>query len=568
MPEEAKTELTFKDYVAIGRRRSVLFFMIAAPILTLAVALAFGLPPLYQSSGTLLAEGSEVPDYVVRSTVPQLPDERVRLITDRVLTDENLSRIVAENDLYPERAADGDPADAIKALRRHLSVKAEDPKLLQDVIGADENTIAFTVGFTHNSPSVAEAVARDVVGLYITENQKAQQQLAGETRDFLAEQSKRLEKEIAETEAKLAKFKNEHANSLPELSNMNMQLLDRTQRDIETNDAEIRDLRQRVALIQSELTQLSPYATVYDEEGHALLSPADRLKMLQRQYVQQSAIYSQDYPDLIKLRQQIDALSTQTGLPGVDRTILQTELSARLKELETLRQRYGNDHPDVVRLQHAVDNLRDALAKAPAASQTTPVAPPDNPAYIQRQVELRGTQADLDAALARREQLAERLKTLETRLTATPEVQREYQSLTRGYDQLMGQYSDIQSKLRQAEVAVNLEKENKGQRFRVLRSPIVPTFPSQPNRIAILLLGLALAFGAGAAGMAIAEVSDTTVRAPRDVVQFLEIPPLVMIPYIDNDADVRSRRWKRLGLAVMASAWAGITAYFIMNPAG
>jgi hypothetical protein len=68
--------------------------------------------------------------------------------------------------------------------------------------------------------------------------------------------------------------------------------------------------------------------------------------------------------------------------------------------------------------------------------------------------------------------------------------------------------------------------------------------------------------------MAIAEVSDTTVRAPRDIVQFLEIPPLVMIPYIDNDVDVRSRRWKRVGLAVMASAWAGITVFFIMNPAG
>jgi uncharacterized protein involved in exopolysaccharide biosynthesis len=565
MREETKTELTFKDYVAVARRRSVLFFMIAAPILTLAVALAFGLPPLYQSSGTLLAEGSEVPDYVVKSTVPQLPDERVRMITDRVLTDENLGDIIARNDPYPKRS--DDPEAAIRDLRRHLSVKAEDPKLLQDVIGADENTIAFTVGYTHGSPSTAQAVARDVVALYITENQKAQQQLAAETRDFLAEQSRRLEKEMAAKEAELAKFKNEHSDSLPELSNMNMQLLDRTQRDIETNDGEIRDLRQRVALMQSQLAQMSPYATITDEQGHPILSPADRLKVLQRQYVQDSAIYSQDYPDLVKLRRQIDALSSQTGLPGVDRSILQTELSARQKELETSRQRYGNDHPDVIRLQRAVDNLRAALAKAPA-TRTAAVAPPDNPTYISTQVELKGAQADLDAALARREELSKRLSSLESRLTSTPEVEREYQSLTRGYQQLVQQYADIQGKQRQAEVAVNLERENKGQRFRVLRPPVLPTFPSQPNRIAILMLGLALGLAAGAAGMAIAEVSDATVRAPRDIVQFLEIPPLVMIPYIDNDADVRSRRWKRLGLAVMASAWAGITVYFIMNPAG
>jgi succinoglycan biosynthesis transport protein ExoP len=524
------------------------------------VALAFGLPPRYEYSGTLLAEGSEVPDYVVRPTVPQLPDERVRIITDRVMTDENLRQILADNDPYPNLSGE-DPTAAIKELRHHLSVKAEDPKLLQDVIGANDTTIAFTVSFTHGSPSTSQAIASDLVGLYLTENQKAQQQLASETRDFLAEQSRRLEQEMAEKEAELAKFKNQHADSLPELSNMNMQLLDRTQRDIETNDAEIRDLRQRVALMQSDLGQMSPYATVYDEEGHAILSPADRLKLLQRQYVQESAIYSQDYPDLIKLRRQIDALSTQTGLPGVDRTILQTELDARLRELENDKQRYGNDHPDV-------DNLRSALAKAPPASSTTAVAPPDNPAYIERQVELKGAQADLDAALRRRGELNERLKDLESRLTATPEVEREYQSLTRGYQQLQEQYADIQGKQRQADVAVSLEKENKGQRFRVLRSPLLPTSPSQPNRIAILLLGLALAFAAGAGAAAVAEVSDTTVRAPRDVLQFLEIPPLVMIPYIDNDDDVRSRRWKRLGLAVVFSAWAGITVFFIMNPAG
>jgi uncharacterized protein involved in exopolysaccharide biosynthesis len=184
------------------------------------------------------------------------------------------------------------------------------------------------------------------------------------------------------------------------------------------------------------------------------------------------------------------------------------------------------------------------------------------------QVELKGAQADLEAAIGRREELNQRLENLESRLTATPEVEREYQNLTRGYQQLVQQYADIQGKQREAEIAVNLERENKGQRFRMLRPPVLPTFPSQPNRIAILLLGLALALAAGAGGMAIAEVSDTTIRAPRDVVQFLEIPPLVMIPYIDNDVDVRSRRWKRLGLAVFASAWAGITVFLIMNPAG
>ena len=80
MHEQPNTELALKDYLSIAKRRWLLCFLIAGPSLTVAVALAFGLPPLYESSGTLLVESSEVPDYVVRSTVPSLPDEQVRLI--------------------------------------------------------------------------------------------------------------------------------------------------------------------------------------------------------------------------------------------------------------------------------------------------------------------------------------------------------------------------------------------------------------------------------------------------------------------------------------------------------
>jgi uncharacterized protein involved in exopolysaccharide biosynthesis len=124
------------------------------------------------------------------------------------------------------------------------------------------------------------------------------------------------------------------------------------------------------------------------------------------------------------------------------------------------------------------------------------------------------------------------------------------------------------AKQREAEIAVNLETESKGERFSVLTSPGLPSLPARPNRIAILLLGFVLAFAAAAGAVAIAEVSDSTVRAPRDVHALLEIPPLVMIPYIDNEADLRGRRWKRFAVAATVFAWIGVTAFFIMNPAG
>lgn len=564
MEDKVDTELGFKDYLGIIKRRGMLFFLVAAPILTIALALAFRLPTVYQSAGILLVEESEVPDDMVRSTVANLPEERVRRITERVLTDENLAVIVERHDPYPMR----EPDEAVRELRRNVVTGAEDPALLPSLIAAGPSVIAFHVGFRHSSSDIAHAIADELVSLYTSENQRARQELATGTLTFIQAEAQRLADQIAEREAALADFKSRNAGRLPELADMNMQLLSQTEQDLQAAENEIRSLRQSISLYESELAQLSPYAAVIDENGNQLLSPADQLKMLQRQFVRDSAIYSQDHPDIIRLQREIDALSAQTGLPGMDRPTLESALSARMQELEAVRDRGVTDeHPDIVRLERAVANLRDALANVPrTAPRSTPAAPPDNPVYLQRQVQLDAARTDLQAVLDRRDRLRERHAMLEERLTQTPEVEREYAALTRGLEQLIAQYNEVLSKQQQATMSVNLETENRGDRFSVISSPDQPRRPVQPNRIAILLLGLAFAFMGGGGGVALAETMDTTVRSPRDVSALLEIPPLVMIPYIDNEADTRGRRWKRIAVAASVTAWVSVVAFLVMTP--
>jgi succinoglycan biosynthesis transport protein ExoP len=564
MEDRADTELGLKDYLGILKRRGLLFFLVAVPIFTIALALAFRLPTLYESTGILLVEESEVPDDLVRSTIANLPEERVRRITERVLTEENLRGIVERHDPYPMLS----PDQAVRELRRSVVTGAEDPTLLPSLIAAGPTVIAFHVGVRHPDPELAYAMAEELVSLYTRENQRARQELATETLVFLESEAQRVEQRIAEREAELAEFKRRNAGRLPELSNMNMQLLTQTEQELLAADNEIRTLRERISLLESELAQLSPYAPVMDENGNVMLSPAERLKSLQRQYVRDSAIYSQEHPNIIRLQREIEALSAQTGLPGFDRATLQTVLATREQELRSARERgLTDEHPDIVRLERSVQNLRNQLDGAPAAPPVTASAPPDNPAYLQRQVQLDTARDQLQAVLARRDSLRERLAMLEERLTQTPEVEREYAALTRGLEQLTAQYNDLLSKQQAAAMSVNLESENRGDRFTILDSPDEPRRPVQPNRIAILLLGLAFAFMGGAGSIAMAETMDTTVRSPRDVSSLLEIPPLVMIPYIENEADTRAKRWKRLALAASVTAWVGVVAFLVMVPA-
>ncbi len=567
MSRESELEVGFGDYLGVFKRRSMLFFGVAGAILLLGVIIAYRMPPRFTATGVLLAEEPEVSGQVVHSTVTDYPEERVRVITQRVLTNDNLQKIIDDKHLYPELA--GMPPEARSEFRSHIALSAEDPEILESIMGSTKpvGAMAFSLSFSDPRPLVARDVAKDLVALYLEENQRAREEQATQTIQFLTDESHRLETEIADREKKLADFKTKNAGALPTLALTNMQLLDRAQRDLDAVEQEIRTLRERQALYSSELAQISPQATVLNDQGEPILSPVDRMKMLQRTYAQLSAVYGPGHPDVLKVRRELEALSSSTGLPAFDRDTLQAELAARQDELAAARDKYSESHPDVQRLEKTIAGLKKAIASAGSSKARPPQITPDNPAYIQKNSQLREASVDLQAALQRREELRARLNGLEGRLTTSPEVERDYNTLNRGYQQLVEQYNDTQRKLREAQASLNLEQDSMGERFTVLEQPSMPLSPSEPNRLAVMLLTIVLALGLGAGTVALRERTDATVRHPRDVLAFLDIPPLVAIPYVCNRADIR-RRARRWWLAATAAcAWAATIVFLILTPA-
>jgi polysaccharide biosynthesis transport protein len=566
MADEHESRQPSLDVLEILRRRGALFLWVAAIVVLIGVAVAYRSTPLYASRGVLLAELGSVSESAVRS-VQSRPEAVVRFITQRVLTNDNLEEIVVKNGLYPDLA--GMPVEARGRLRDNLDLSAEDPQILESLLGTTrpEGALAFSVSFTDSSPRIARDVADDLVALYLEENREVRREQAAETIRFLTQEVRRIETEIADREVRLADFKTENAGALPDLADSNMQMLDRVGRDLDAVEQEIRTLRERQSLYTSELTLLSPSATVLNDQGAPVLSPYERLKMLQREYLQMSSVYHPDHPDVQRKRREILALGESTGLPAFDRATLESELQVREDELAAARERYSADHPDVIRLERAVESARKELASAPRTPTTRRMpTTPDNPAYIQREVQLRATTVDLNAALGRREELRARYEDLEKRLQVTPEVEREYSALSRGLEQLVTQYNEIQAEINQAQLALNLEEDPTSERFTVLEQPTVAGSPSSPNRFAVLVLSLAIAVALGAVVVAGAERSDQSVRNAQDIVAYLEMPPLVAIPYVENRIDIKRRARKRLLAASAVSLWISAVFLLVVTP--
>lgn len=522
---EGTTHLS--DYFAILRRRRRQILMTAGAVFGIAVLLAVLLPSVYRSTAKLLIEQQEVPPDLVPSTVTGYVNQRMRIIETRVLTPDNLAGIAEKVNLYPKERAAGEARTVAQYMRRNIKIETLSANVTDPKSGANSMaTIAFNVSYDARSPQVAQKVADELAALFINENRAMRTQKAERASGFLGEEEQKLRQQIDQLEAKLAAYKEKNSGKLPELMNLNMQMLERSQKELEEADRSIYNLEERKLQLQSQLGLVEP---------HTGNSPGGRMKQVQTEYLRASSIYSPDHPDVVRLKRELDNLRAQTGITG-DRSGLEAQYKQAKAQLADARERYSDDHPDVVKLQKSVKALEGKLARTPAGPGGFSVRP-DNPAYVSLQTQLDTVELNLKAAKEQKARAKEKIAEYEERVVQTPRVEQEGLALQREYEGAVKKYRELKQNLLGANLAVELERDQRGERYALLEPPELPDAPHRPNRKAFLLLGLVLGIGSGVGFASIAEYMDRTVRGTQSVVGLLRAPPLAVIPYIPNGID-------------------------------
>ncbi len=517
------------DYLAILRRRRKQIVRVAAAVFALAVILAVVLPPVYRSTATLLIEQEVAPE-LVPSTVTGYLNQRLKVIETRVLTPQNLSEIAKKLELFPqERAAD--PPYVAGRMRSNIqiepvSVNVTDPRSGRSGLA----TIAFEVSYDAPTPEQAQRVAQQLAQLFIDENRAIRTAKAEGASGFLHEEEERLRRHIAELDAKLAAYKSKHHGRLPELMNLNMQMLERAQREAEEAERHIYNLEQRKLELQSQLALVEP---------HTGDRPGGRLRQMQTEYIAAASRYSPEHPDVVRLKRELESMKREAGAVD-ERAAVEQEYRRARAALAAAQEKYAANHPDVAKLQSAVDRLAQRLARAPA-SPTGFDMKPDNPAYVTLQTQVGAVDLNIKEAKERLERAQQRITEYGARLEQTPAVEQEGLALAREREAAMKKYQEIKQNLLGANLALELEKEQKGERYSILEAAELPDRPERPNRQAFVLLGLVLGIGSGIGYASLAEYMDRTVRGARTLTNLLGAPPLAVIPFIPNGIDPPAR---------------------------
>jgi uncharacterized protein involved in exopolysaccharide biosynthesis len=550
----------FVQYWGAIRRRSLPMLLTLIGVFLAAVVAAVLWPPLYRSSGTILIEQQEVPTDLVRSTVSSYADERIQVITQRVMTTENLMGIIERYDLYHDMRRVRPREEVIAAMRSDINTEMISAKVIDPREGRPtEATIAFSVSYASNSAAAAARVANELVSLYLKQNIETRQQSSRDAAAFFEQESERLTKAANELEAKLAAFKQAHVKDLPEQTQLNsttLTRLDEEQRDIET---QIQSLGQQITYLDAQLAQISPTDQVYSSTGERVQSPADRLKYLRSEYARLSALYSPDHPDVLRAKREIEGLEATVGAAGAEQDLTRQLTDART-QLASLKQRYADDHPDVIRAQRLVDSLQQQMASGSTAAEAQDASHPDNPAYIQIKAQREVVTDQIKALQKKRGEIESQIQDYERRVASAPAVQRDFDAIARELESTQQQYTQLRLRQNEAQLADNLETARKGERFTLIEPPLEPEQPASPNRGLIVMLGVVLGL-LGSLGLgALLESVDTSVRGRADLQRVVEVPPLAIIPRIITLADIALRRRRQKQVWIGAAASVLVTA--------
>ena len=123
----------------------------------------------------------------------------------------------------------------------------------------------------------------------------------------------------------------------------------------------------------------------------------------------------------------------------------------RVSIQETIRQ--------VLQSKRIIASLESSLAET---IQADAEFTPDNPAYLVLRTRLNATNEDIRSNSEKIKALREKIERYEGYLSRAPQIEKEYQSLLRDYQNTYVKYQEIRSKKMSADLAQNLESERKG----------------------------------------------------------------------------------------------------------
>jgi uncharacterized protein involved in exopolysaccharide biosynthesis len=246
---------------------------------------------------------------------------------------------------------------------------------------------------------------------------------------------------------------------------------------------------------------------------------------------------------LVAIEDQIEGRLKQPALTGEPVDIQTSTDVVQLKiQLENLKSRYTASHPDVIRLTNRIKELESGVSPGgeTTAGDGTGLAPRSAfTAYESQRNDAIRAIKELEYEIA---ELNKQVAFYQERVENTPKREEELRSLTRDYNNIQSSYNSLLNRKLEAEIAVNMERKQKGEQFRIVDRASWPQKPVSPNMKKLFLMVTVAGLGIGLGLILLLDYLDTALRQPEEFESELELPVIATIPRVLYPSDIRKQR--------------------------
>lgn len=489
-------------------RRFWIMAIIASFGVGIAAFIAYIMPPVYESEAKILVESQQIPDSLARSTVTTGAAERLSLIRQRMMTRDNLQRVIEDLNLFEDRS-DLTVGQKIEALRDATSLSPI--SLRGRRAGGESNVSAFVIRVRFPDSRKAAEIANEFVTKTLDQNLRARKERASDTLEFFRLEEDRLGRELVGIENQLSRFKNERENSLPgtlQPRRDELEQISRTTFSLEQDALVLEEERSSLIFRLQQLERQSITAGASPE--------SQKLRSLELQLAQKRAVFSETHRVVKRLKTEIDVLKA-TIQPGEGET--------------------GGSDANGERVQSADEQIMRRKVR-----------------FLETQLEVLN---DQKVALERRR------VALENSIAQTPETETQLNALVRRKKELEDQYGVIIRKRADAETGEKLEVNQQAERFEVIENALASDRPVSPNRPKILAMGSGFAI-ALAVGLALfLELMNPAIRSAAQMERKLELTPVATIPYIRTAGEKSRTRIRLMSLFILIAIALPLTLFAV-----
>lgn len=484
----------------ILRRRWIILISLCASLIA-GICLVWLLPRIYEAKTLIIVEGQRVPQNYVQSLVTEDTAQRIATISQQILSTSNLENIIKDFKLF-DKPEFGNLflEDKVADLRKRISV---------DVIGNRRETEAFTISFKGENPEKVMQVTNGLASSFIDENLKVRESQAIGTSQFLDAELQTMRKRLEEVEEAIKNYRKNNMGELPEQLETNLRILERLEENLTNRQQQLREAKIRLADLKNQ--------TARSSETIVVIGGGDN-----------------------------------SGQPNTNGASLD-DLRAQLQAIQS---RYTEKHPDIVRLKARIAELEATLtnqANSDNVDASVPISPQLRNQYIEAQREIQIAESEIESLKA---QIGEYQK----RIEETPKREQDLLGLRRDYQNIQASYDSLLNRKLEAEIAVNMERKQKGEQFRVVDPARLPQRPVEPDMRKIFIMVIMLGAGLGGGVSFLLEYLNTSFRSAEEIESQYSVPVLTSIPFLITKKHIILRKVNNF----VSIAFSGIVAVLFL----